>query len=66
MPKYICENKECSLYNKEMLRDTVLSVSNGSLVDSGKICPECGKEGLAVAYEGNTTNMRGGLNICTK
>jgi len=66
MPKYICQNKECSLYNKEMLRDTILSVSNGTLKDSGKVCPECGKDALAVIYDGHTTNMRGGANICTK
>lgn len=66
MPKYKCENKDCTMFNIIQSRSTILKVIDGSLVDSGRECPKCGKLGLAIKEDGMTTNMRGGRNICAK
>lgn len=67
MPKYICKNECCRLYNKVMTRDSKLKFDGHSVNDSGAVCPDCNHICESVIKkDGFTTYMHGSPNICKK
>jgi len=67
MPRYICKNEDCELYNQIVARSTKLTYDKAKeeMIDSGKKC-KCGNTCEALKEEGLTTNMGGGMNVCKK
>ena len=66
MARYICNNKQCALYNKEQNENMHITYGKHGAIDHKASCPVCKKTRERVDNNGLCTTMHGGENCCNK
>jgi len=59
MPKYRCDNEECTMKGQTVSCSTQLRIVGDQVIDTSSKCPKCGQERIAINPEGMPTVISG-------